>query len=120
MASLGGRMPRYLLVLLVPRPGQVGRRQLAVQQGLLQLEADQDVQVVGGLVGLDADQRRPHLVQREIEGVQRHVAQRGGKRRWASGKKCSQKARLRPTMFSHIRDCDSWMPSDTASPSGRP
>ena len=36
------------------------------------------------------------------------------------GKKCSQNGRPRPTWFSHSRDCDSWMPSEHATPSGVP
>ncbi len=32
----------------------------------------------------------------------------------------SQKGRERAIWFSHMRDCDSWIPSETDSPSGRP
>ena len=41
------------------------------------------------------------------------------KMRCAIGNQNSQKARPRPTAFSHSRDCDSCTPSDTASPIGR-
>ena len=66
-------------VLLVPGPRQLDDRQIALQQGLLQLEPDEDVQVVGRLVGLHPDQRRPHVVDRRIEVVQPDVGQRLGK-----------------------------------------
>ena len=42
----------------VPRLGQVVERQSARDELLLELEAQDDVQVVGHLVGLDADERR--------------------------------------------------------------
>ena len=34
------------------------------------------------------------------------------------GYQWSQKGRLRATMFSHSRDCDSWMAMEMAPPSG--
>jgi len=39
---------------------------------------------------------------------------------WAKGVAHSQKVALRPTWFSHIRLCDSWIPSDMESPTGSP
>ena len=51
-ASLAGDDAEVLPVLLVPRAGQVADGQIAGQQRLLQLEAEDDVQVVGHLVGL--------------------------------------------------------------------
>ena len=80
------RNAQVLPILLVPRLGQIGRLKLAVEQRPLQLEADEDVQVVRGFVGLDANQRRPHVVDGEIE---RHRAatspSAAGKYCWALG-----------------------------------
>ena len=45
-------------------------------QFLLELEAQDDVQVVGRLVGLDADQRRLDPVDRAVEALQLDVAER--------------------------------------------
>ena len=42
----------------VPRLRQVGERELAGDELLLELEAEDDVQRVGDLVGVDADQAR--------------------------------------------------------------
>lgn len=39
---------------------------------------------------------------------------------FAIGNAHDQNARERPTMFSHIRDCDSWIPSETACAIGVP
>ena len=72
-------MPRYCRYFSFHAPGRSATGRWPSKQGLLQLEADEDVQVVRGFVGLDADQRRPHVVDGEVEGVQRNVAQRGGK-----------------------------------------
>ncbi len=60
--------------------GRSSTLQIVRQQGLLQFEANQDVQVVRRFVGLDADQRRPHVVDREIKRVELDVGQRLGKR----------------------------------------
>src|SRR5262249_50382103 len=48
----------------------------ATQNRLLQLKAQDDVQVVGRLVRLDADKRRLHVVNREEEIVQGNVVKR--------------------------------------------
>ena len=76
-----GHDVEVLAVLLVPGGGGVGRRELAAQEGLFQLEANEDVQVVGRFVGLDADERRPHVVDGEVECVEAHAAERGRKPR---------------------------------------
>ena len=75
-AVVGRRNAQVLLIPLVPRLGQVGRLKLVVQQRPLQLEPNEDVQVVRGFVGLDANQRRPNVVDGEMERIERHVAQR--------------------------------------------
>ena len=61
--------------LLAPGVGQVVHLQVAVDHAALQREAQQYVQVVGHLVGLHADVRRLHGVDRAIEPVQVHVGQ---------------------------------------------
>ena len=62
-------------VAVVPGFGQVFHFQVAFQQQQLQLEADHHVQVIGQLVGIRADQRALYLVDRPVEGIQRHAAQ---------------------------------------------
>ena len=56
LGVVGGRDAQGLAVLLVPGRGQVADWQFIGEQVLLQLEPDDDVQVVGRLVGLDPDQ----------------------------------------------------------------
>ena len=53
--------------------GRSSSGELAGEDLLLQLEAQDDVQVVGRLVGLDADERRLHLVDRPVEVVELDV-----------------------------------------------
>jgi len=55
-------MPRYSLTRAVPGLGQVGDREPAVDQLLLELESHDDVERVRRLVGLDPDQRRHDVV----------------------------------------------------------
>ena len=76
-------------------------------QTLLQLEPQQDVEVVGRLVGLGADQGGPHVIDGEIPLIFARLLRRLGKRGTGLGRKCFQNARPRPTKFSHIRDWDS-------------
>ena len=52
---------------VVPRTWKVGHRQIAANHRPLQIETQHDVQVVGRLVALDADQVRPHDIHRAIE-----------------------------------------------------
>ena len=54
---------------LVPGVREVGDAQPPLDQGQLELEPQRDVQVVRRLVGLDPDQREPHLVDGAIELV---------------------------------------------------
>src|SRR5438270_7915473 len=68
----------HFLELVVPGGRYVGGRQIAAQQGLFQLEAENDVQVVGRLVRLDADEGGLHVIDREIEIVEADVAERVG------------------------------------------
>ena len=60
--------------------GRSSTREIAAHQRELELEAQEDVQVVGDLVGLDADQRRLDEVGRAHERVERDVAQLLGER----------------------------------------
>ena len=75
-AALGivrGRDSQGLAVLLVPCVGQLADWQFIGKQGLLQLEADDDVQVVSHLVGLDPDQAGLHVVDGGQELVERDI-----------------------------------------------
>ena len=56
-----------------PGLGQVLDRQPALQHGQLQLESHHDVQIVGHLVGVGADQRPLDLVDGAIERLERHA-----------------------------------------------
>ena len=62
-------------VARLPGLRQVLDRQLAFQQRQLQVEAQHHMQVVGHLIRVGADERAPHLVDRPVEGLQRHLAQ---------------------------------------------
>jgi len=53
----------------VPRVGQLVDRERALEERRLELEAQRDVEVVGGLVGFRPDQRRRDRVQRPVEAV---------------------------------------------------
>src|SRR6266508_1107754 len=59
--------PEILGGARVPGLGKVGELELAVEDRELELEAHRYVQVVGDLIGLDADQRRLDLVGRPME-----------------------------------------------------
>ena len=77
------------LVALVPQAGDVGRAGLAAHEQLLDLVADDDVERVGELVGLGADEARLGAVHGEVELVGAHpieaaremLAQRGEQHR---------------------------------------
>ena len=56
--------PEHRAHLVRPRRGQVGRVERALDELELELEAQDDVQRVGQLVGLDADERRRDDVDR--------------------------------------------------------
>ena len=96
--------------------------QLAFQHFQLEIEAQHDVEIVGHLVGVGADERARDLVDGAVEGVERHVARAGpGKRSAAADRNSSQKPRLRATtIFSHSRDWLSCTPAETPWPSGVP
>ena len=102
----------------VPGLGQVGEAQLAFHDFLLQLEAQDDVQVVGGLVGLHADERRLDLVDGAVEALRIDPGELLGEGGLQARKMRRQNGRLRPTRFSHIRLCDSCRPSDAPRQSG--
>ena len=59
--------PEVLLVAGVPGVGQILEREGLLEERHLELEADGDVEVVGDLVGLDADQRALDGVRRAVE-----------------------------------------------------
>ena len=74
LSVVGRRHAQVGLHLFIPGPGQVGHPEVAPDQGPLQLEAQQDVQIVGNFIGLGADQVRPHLIDRQVKGLQGDVA----------------------------------------------
>ena len=77
-ASSGTSRPRNDLNRSFHAPGRSATARSPDEQRQFQLEPQGDVQVVRRLVRLDADERRPHVVDREVERVERHV----GERRW--------------------------------------
>ena len=68
-----------------PGLGQVLDREPALQQLQLQVEAQHDVQIVGHLVGVGADQRALDLVDGAVERVERHAPSCSGKALRSSG-----------------------------------
>src|SRR5437868_359151 len=60
--------------------GQVGGRDGAREQLPLELEANDDVERVRDLVGLDADRARRNLVERAMELFERDIAELPGER----------------------------------------
>ena len=72
---------QILLVQPVPLGGQVVGGEGAVEHPLLQLVAHHDMQAVGQLVRLRADEGRLGLVDHAVEVVLRHVVQTGGEMR---------------------------------------
>src|SRR5262249_4397142 len=64
------------LVRLVPGGGHVGDAQIAGDQGNLQLEPNEDVQVVGDLVGADAVGARRDMIDGAVEVLGVNVVQR--------------------------------------------
>src|SRR2546426_1023707 len=63
------RQAEVLLHLRVEELRHVGDGEPVVDQLLLELEAQDDVEVIGDLVRIDADQRRLHAVDRTPEGL---------------------------------------------------
>ena len=64
-----GDYAKVLLHLRVPRLREVGDGEVTFEETHLQLEAEQDVEVVGKLVGLRPDLRRPHGVDGPVHGL---------------------------------------------------
>ena len=71
-------MPEELLEPRVPGVGQVLDREPAGQELLLELEAEDHVQPVARLVGIDPDERAADAVHRAVEVLERDVAERPG------------------------------------------
>src|SRR5438270_4421299 len=59
--------------LLVERLRQVAHLEATGEELALDLETEDDVQAIRHLVGVDAPERRLHLVQRALERLDRHV-----------------------------------------------
>ena len=66
-------------IFFLPCAGQIGALQFVVHQRLFQFEAHQNVEIIRRFIGLDTNQRGPHVVDRRVKIIQRHVAQRFGK-----------------------------------------
>ena len=64
-----------LLEARVPGVGQVLHREATGDELLLELEAEDDVEPVAHLVGVDADERPAHAVHRPVEVLERHRAE---------------------------------------------
>ena len=111
VSIVGHLDPEVLLVSGVPRLGQVSDRKPPFDQLLLELEPHDDVQPVGDLVGLDADQRGCNAVDGTVKRVR---VQPGWEELTIRGASTPQNGRPRPTMFSHRRLCDSCSASDSA------
>ena len=94
-------------IRLVPRGWNVLHNQIAAEAGPFDLEPNDDVQVVRQFVGLNANQRRADRVDRPMKLIQRNASQCIRERALQATPVMLQNARLRPTMFSHNRDCDS-------------
>src|SRR5579864_488396 len=76
VGEIGRLQAEVLAHLPIERLGEVADVEPAGEQVSLDLEAEDDVQAVRHLVGVDAPQRRLHLVQRPLERLERHVRER--------------------------------------------
>ncbi len=85
----------------------------ALDQLSLEVEAEDDVEAVRRLVGLDPDEPGLGAVDRR-RGSRRGRRPRAaaGNVSWSGSYQCDQNGRLRPTRFSHVRLCDSLRPSE--------
>ena len=78
VAIVGRGEAEVRLEARAPGLGQVLDREPAFQHGQLQVEPHHDVQIVGHLVGVGADQRPLDLVDGAVEGLQRHALELAG------------------------------------------
>ena len=72
---IGGNHTQVGLHLRVPGFGQVGHLEVLGEQSDFQLEAQDDVEVVGDLIGFHPDEGGFHPVERPVEGFGGDVAQ---------------------------------------------
>ena len=94
---------------------------MAFQQFQLEVEAHHDMEIVGDLVGIRADQRAFNLVDRAVEGLEPCLRGTDLEKYPAEpGKNAPRSARPRPTTFSQSRDWLSCTPADVPVPSGVP
>ena len=115
-------MPRYSRYFSLQAPGRSATAKSPIEQRLLQLEADDDVQVVGRFVGFDADQRRLDVVDRAVEIVaaltppsrRRETPLAAAGRSAARTPGCGRRGS--PTSATAIRGC----PATRTCPGGRP
>ena len=103
----------------VPRLRQLLQRQRALHQPLLELEAEDDVERVGDLVGLDPDQPRRDAVDPAVERLQVDRLERR-KPPLQLGQEAPPERQRATDRFSQSRLCDSPSPSDGAAGERRP
>src|SRR5207244_7654895 len=78
------------------------------------------MQVIGSLISLHPNELGAHRVNCAIKGLDIHLSELPSETlSFSFGYAHFQKPRLRPTTFSHIRDCDSAMAPELASKSER-
>ncbi len=75
IAVIGRRDCEIALVARAPRLRQIFHRKLALEQFELEIEPQDDVEIVGHLVGVGADERARDLVDGAIEGLTRNLSQ---------------------------------------------
>ena len=117
------RRPRRAHAQARLHPGAPERRQVPGldpprDEVALQFEAKDDVEVVGGLVGLDPDEARRDGVDGAVEGLQGHVVQHPRERPAQRRIVVPPEGRERPMRFSQSRDWDSWSPVEQNPPAG--
>ncbi len=118
LEDVRGLDSQVLAKLRVERVRQVGRSQRAREHLPFQLEAQDDVERVGDLVGVHADRARRDAVERAVELVERNGPELFRERLLESRVEEAPGREARPTTFSHSRLCDSWKPDDVPSCSG--
>jgi len=92
-----GTNAEIFLVLIVPNLGDLRDLEIAPDQIALDLEADDDMEVVGEFVRLDPDEVIVVDLIGGLIGLLGETSSSSGNRSRAIGRKCSQKGRERPT-----------------------
>ena len=100
LAVIGNLHAQILLVQLCPRGRDLLCRQGARNELLLDLVPHHNVQAVGQLIGLGADEAGLHLVHGAVELLRSHISQLCGEEFLHLGIDGPDKARERPMRFS--------------------